>query len=128
MPAHLKVVRGNPGKRPIVETVQDVTPVSVPSMPTFLKGDAATEWGRIVGVMKAEGRISRADRATLTAYCLSWARMKAMMVGVHSPREKRDEEKHLATLADKLGLSVVSRMRLPAVKKADSDGWSGLID
>lgn len=45
-PAALKLIKGNPGKRPVPET-PDV-PIAAPDKPEYLKGKAAEIWERIV--------------------------------------------------------------------------------
>lgn len=48
-------------------------PVDEPSCPDWLPKEAKAEWRRIVGQLLTAGLLSKANRATLTAYCLAWA-------------------------------------------------------
>ena len=58
-PTHLKLVRGNPGKRALPKkgteipvVVEEVTP------PEFLSTDAKVEWGRMIGARAMSGWMS----------------------------------------------------------------------
>lgn len=50
-------------------------PRGSPDKPARLPAEAAAEWDRITAELDAAGLLSRVDRASLTAYCLAWARM-----------------------------------------------------
>jgi P27 family predicted phage terminase small subunit len=72
-PARLKLLRGNPGRRP----VEDRTPRparGVPKAPPHLSKEAKAEWKRVTAELDAAGLLTRADRAALAAYCVVWAR------------------------------------------------------
>lgn len=72
MPAKLKVLRGNPGRRPIKAHAE---PESVaPECPAVLAGEAKAEWDRIVPELLVAGLLARLDRAALAAYCSAYAR------------------------------------------------------
>lgn len=74
-PTHLKLVRGNPGKRALPKkgteipvVVEEVTP------PEFLSTDAKVEWGRMIGALVTLKLVSKLDRAALAAYCQAYGR------------------------------------------------------
>ena len=46
-PTHLKLLRGNPGKRPIRPEPQPEQPPTPPEPPDFLTGYAFDEWRRV---------------------------------------------------------------------------------
>ena len=69
----LKVLSGNPGKRPLNER-EPVTPQGLPEMPAWLDGEALAEWGRITVDLAEMGLLSKADRPALAAYCTAWSR------------------------------------------------------
>jgi P27 family predicted phage terminase small subunit len=71
-PTALKVLKGNPGKRPLNET--EPRPTGHLTCPSHLSKVAKTEWKRIVKEVKAIGLLTSVDRAALTAYCESWSR------------------------------------------------------
>lgn len=76
-PAHLKLLAGNPGGRPIqVGPVCDL-PRAAPLKPDTLTAEAAAEWDRIVPELEAVGMLTTVDRAALILYCESWAEYQA---------------------------------------------------
>jgi len=72
-PTMLKVLSGNPGKRPLNER-EPVTPQGLPEMPAWLDDEAKAEWGRITVDLAEMGLLSKADRPALAAYCTAWSR------------------------------------------------------
>jgi len=74
-PARLKLLNGNPGKRPI-NLADGVNPeVAVPDAPSHLIKEARKEWRRITVELVALGLISRLDRAELAMYCQNWGKL-----------------------------------------------------
>lgn len=75
-PAALKILAGNPGRRP-VEAPKPTGRARKgrPPKPPELTGEAAAEWDRIIPELEAAGWLSVVDRAGLAAYCLAWAQM-----------------------------------------------------
>jgi P27 family predicted phage terminase small subunit len=74
-PTILKLLQGNPGKRPI-NLGDGVNPeVAIPDAPRHLNKEARKEWKRISAELYELGLISRIDRAALSLYCQSWGRM-----------------------------------------------------
>ena len=72
LPTNLKVLRGNPGKRRLIDQEPD-PPVSIPSCPQHLGTVAKKEWRRITKELKAIGIITELDRAALAGYCDAYA-------------------------------------------------------
>lgn len=72
-PTSLKLVKGNPGRRPLNEKEAQVR-LSQPSPPPFLSDDAKVEWGRVVGTLYNAGLMTELDRAVLAAYCQAYGR------------------------------------------------------
>ena len=72
LPAHLKVIQGNRGKRPIKAEAIEVEP-TLPMPPPHLCDEAKVEWGRVAPMLYALRLLSDADLAALAAYCQSWA-------------------------------------------------------
>ncbi len=75
LPAHLKLVTGNRGKRPIKAERVEPTP-SLPSAPAFLSEDAKAEWNRVAPMLYALRLLSELDTGTLGAYCQAYATWK----------------------------------------------------
>jgi P27 family predicted phage terminase small subunit len=69
----LKVLAGNPGKRPLNER-EPAAPQGVPEIPEWLDGEAQAEWRRITVDLAEMGLLSKADRPALAAYCTAWSR------------------------------------------------------
>lgn len=72
VPTALKVLRGNPGKRPLPAN-EPKPAVQVPEMPSGLSPAARAEWQRVVPELVELGVIARIDRAALSGYCEAWA-------------------------------------------------------
>lgn len=81
VPRALRILRGNPGKRPLKPT--EPTPVlRLPSAPKQLSPAAKKEWRRTGRRLLAMGLMSEVDEAAFAAYCQSYARwleMQAMI-------------------------------------------------
>lgn len=72
-PTQLKLVKGNPGKRPISR--DEVSPdASIPKPPNHLDPVAKTEWKRISESLYNLQILSDIDRSALAAYCQSYGR------------------------------------------------------
>jgi P27 family predicted phage terminase small subunit len=72
-PTALKLVKGNPGKRPLNSREAKVK-LSRPAMPPFLCDDAKAEWDRIVDTLYTAGLLTALDAAALAAYCAAYGR------------------------------------------------------
>lgn len=72
-PTHLKLVTGNPGRRPLPKAEAKVVP-ALPSPPPHLSDEAKVEWGRVSEELFKVGLLSGVDRAALAAYCQAYAR------------------------------------------------------
>jgi P27 family predicted phage terminase small subunit len=70
-PTNLKVLEGNPGKRPL--PVNEPKPVPIaPPCPAHLDSRAKKEWKRIAPELEQLGLLTRIDMAALAAYCQSY--------------------------------------------------------
>ncbi len=71
-PSHIRLMEGNPGKRPVNKS--EPKPASgKPYCPRELSDEAKKEWKRIVSELDDMGLASKADRAALALYCDAWA-------------------------------------------------------
>lgn len=71
-PTALKVLEGNPGKRPLNR--REPQPLrSIPTCPAHLSPTAKGEWKRLAGQLHRLGILSQLDRAALAAYCQATA-------------------------------------------------------
>jgi P27 family predicted phage terminase small subunit len=77
----LKILRGNPGKRPINANEPKIARAdpSFDEPPPELNGDpgASAEWRRVAPLLRAAGLVSATERAALTALCQQWSRYLA---------------------------------------------------
>ncbi|SEN72617.1 phage terminase, small subunit, putative, P27 family [Loktanella fryxellensis] len=72
-PTTLKLIEGNPGRRPI----NDAEPKprgGVPTCPAHLGPSAKAEWKRLARDLNRIGLLTMADRAALAVYCQCWGR------------------------------------------------------
>ena len=105
-PTALKLVDGNPGKRPINK--REPTPASaIPDCPRQLNAIARTEWKRVTKLLHRNGLIAELDRAALSAYCSSFARYiffegklskKPSLAIQHSPKTGYDQVSPMFTI------------------------------
>ena len=68
LPTHLKILRGNPGRRPLPENEPEV-PVGVPDPPKHLVGKAKKEWERIIPLLHQSGLVTKIDGSLLATHC-----------------------------------------------------------
>jgi P27 family predicted phage terminase small subunit len=71
-PSALKILQGNPGKRPL--NGNEPKPSGVPTCPDGLSKGARKEWKRISKELIACSLLTRVDRAGLAIYCETYAR------------------------------------------------------
>jgi P27 family predicted phage terminase small subunit len=70
-PTNLKLITGNPGKRPL--NFGEMQPkVAIPTCPSHLNGPARLEWRRISPLLKELGLLTELDRTALSLYCAAW--------------------------------------------------------
>jgi P27 family predicted phage terminase small subunit len=75
IPTTLKVLSGNPGRRPLND--REPTPMpGGPECPDWPDDEAKAEWQRICAELQGMGILSTADRAALAMYCTAWSRWK----------------------------------------------------
>jgi P27 family predicted phage terminase small subunit len=72
-PTALKLVKGNPGKRPLNKREARVK-AARPVPPPFLCPDGQAEWARVVDTLFIAGLLTDLDAAALGAYCASYGR------------------------------------------------------
>lgn len=72
-PTVLKLIEGNPGKRPL-NCGEPAPPVGLPDCPEFLDAEARAEWKRVGPLLEGMGLVTLVDRAALAAYCVAYSR------------------------------------------------------
>jgi P27 family predicted phage terminase small subunit len=75
-PTTLRVLRGNPGRRPL--NAHEAKPAAAGvHPPAWLTNDvAALEWGRIAPILNRLGLLTEIDEQALAAYCQAFARWR----------------------------------------------------
>lgn len=73
LPTHLKIIKGNPGKRPLNKNEPQFTR-EIPECPDHLDAVAREEWERITQELYRLNLLTTVDRAALAAYCQAWSR------------------------------------------------------
>ena len=72
-PTFLKVLDGNPGRRPLNDREPEPAQ-GIPVRPDWLDAEAQAEWDRVAQELSDMGLLTLADRAALCAYCTAWSR------------------------------------------------------
>jgi P27 family predicted phage terminase small subunit len=76
-PTYLKLLKGNPGRRPIPKgEPQPKIPETTPEPPPFLSDYAKEEWRRIAPEVHALGLLTAIDLMPFGAYCEAFARWR----------------------------------------------------
>ena len=74
-PTALKILEGNPGKRPLND--KEPKPENkAPKCPSWLEPEAKKEWERMAESMEAMGILTEIDKAAFAGYCQAYARWK----------------------------------------------------
>ena len=74
-PAALKLLEGNPGKRPLNDR-EPVPPKATLKCPAWLLPEAKKEWKRLAPALEAMGVLTMADLTAFEGYCQAYARWK----------------------------------------------------
>ena len=74
-PTRLKVLAGNPGRRPL-NPREPKPAVDTPACPAWLSPAAKRVWRHTVPLLRNMGVLARADRDALAAYCQTYARWR----------------------------------------------------
>jgi P27 family predicted phage terminase small subunit len=71
-PTTLRILRGNPGKRPLPRDEPKLKP-ELPEPPEILQSVALAEWHRMAPLLHGAGLLTAIDGSALAAYCQSYA-------------------------------------------------------
>lgn len=74
-PTKLKILNGNPGKRPLNEH-QPQPSAGEPQCPDWMPAEAKRKWRELVPELLRIGMLTVVDRETLAAYCLACSELK----------------------------------------------------
>lgn len=74
-PSNLKILSGNPGKRPIND--KEPKPKRArPTCPSFLSKDAKALWKKLIPELDRLGLMTVVDTSALSSFCQAWAEFK----------------------------------------------------
>ncbi len=74
-PTVIKILAGNPGKRPLNKAEPKPKPVA-PKCPAWLSKEAKREWKRVAPELERLGLLTVVDGGALAAYCQAYARWR----------------------------------------------------
>jgi len=140
-PTGLRILEGNPSRRPINHT--EPRPTGEPVCPPHLCDDAQATWAQIMDSLPP-GMIASADAPLLAAYCEACATHKQATERLNKRREINDlvyrgkvtpwikivadQARVMAMLSTRLGLSPADRSGLKLGDQGKESGrWGGLI-
>ena len=153
LPTNWKVLRGNPGKRPLNKNEpKPELPNEPPAAPSFLTGYALEEWRRISVEAHRLGLLTGVDVMPMAAYCDAYERWRTARETVAAMAE-RDPVMHglivrtqsggaaanplvwiaanaardMVRYAAELGMSPAARSRINAGVDLDDGKFAGLI-
>lgn len=76
-PTKLKILHGNPGKRPLPENEPQPAGITTPPRaPSYLSEAGKREWRRVVRHLSASRIITHVDLAAVEGYCQCYARWR----------------------------------------------------
>lgn len=74
-PTALKILEGNPGKRPLNES-EPKPEKKAPKCPSWLEPEAKKEWRRMSKILQELGILTQIDASAFAGYCQAYARWK----------------------------------------------------
>jgi len=74
-PTQLKVLAGNPGKRPL-NADEPQYPTEGLTCPRDFDAETRREWRRVAKLLTAQRVVTAADRGVMAVYCVSWSRWR----------------------------------------------------
>ena len=74
-PTAIKILEGNPGKRPL-NKFEPTYRKKAPPCPAWLDDEAKREWRRLARTMESMGVLTEADMAAFAAYCDAYSKWK----------------------------------------------------
>ena len=74
-PTALKILEGNPGKRPLNEN-EPIPPKGNIKCPSWLLPEAKKEWKRLAPSLEAMGVLTQVDLTAFAGYCQAYARWR----------------------------------------------------
>jgi P27 family predicted phage terminase small subunit len=141
-PTNLKILEGNPGKRPL--NLAEPQPERGAICPDWLSDRGQQEWQRLASILENCGILTAADQNTLAAYCEAFAnyvnatqkvqRLDSLVEkGSHGTKvaaivnAQRIYADQMLKWGSKLGLSASDRTGLKVTDKPKTGKWASKI-
>lgn len=144
-PTKLKMIRGNPGRRPLndQEPQPDPTP---PTCPNWIDDIAKAKWAELSPELTRLGLLTSIDGDALAAYCQAFAEFqlatetlqtesrffstdKGYLAPHPAVSQQRSAWETMKSFAAMFGLNPSSRSRLKVMpRKNDKDPFDGFLD
>ena len=136
-PTVLKILEGNPGKRPL--NINEPIPKNkAPKCPTWLELEAKKEWRRASKQLEQLGILTEVDMAAFAGYCQAYARWKEAeeFISKHGSIIKTPSGywqqvpqvsiassylKIMSRFCEQFGLTPAARSRIAADKVSDNE-------
>ena len=136
IPSNLKLLRGNPGKRPISKNEPKPRPIT-PDAPEYLSPLALRRWNELLPELEIIGTLTIIDADIFGLYCVAWADIveltadieengRSYEVGTNGALSSRPEVAMLNRAKDdirrfgaELGIGAAARTKVE-VKKPDA--------
>ncbi len=116
-PTALRLIAGNPGKRPMNESEPSFPACQTPA-PDWLTDEARSVWERVAPCLESNGMLTMADADSLATYCDVVGRYVTLRrAGEDAPMNLVQQMRQLAA---EFGFTPASRSRVAAPRKPDA--------
>jgi len=139
-PTALKILEGNPGKRPLPKN-EPKPDLALMPCPEYLKDDdiAYGEWNRIVPELYKIGLLTKIDKVALELYCSQYSiyrksfelikdKSVASVDKRRASQATREAAKIIKTVAVEFGMTPSSRSRISLPGESVDDEFKRLLD
>ena len=116
-PTVLKLLAGNPGKRPINALEPDAGVIDT-SIPNDLSDAAKAHWERLAPMLTKSGVLKQSDRDLLFCYCESYA---TWLDGVRAGKLNVSLLSQLRQMLGEMGMTPAARTRIVVDKPAEKE-------
>lgn len=140
-PIALRILQGNPGKRPIPDEVE--IKGEFPSAPSVLDAKAKKEWRRLAPILTEIGVLTPADWGVFALYCAAFSRFQSSAAHCKKYGEvvvklsgqqamsphyyvMRQSGEDMRKLAGELGITPAARSKVIPTKKAKKNEFDDL--
>ena len=144
-PTAIKVLEGNPGKRPINQNEPQPNKNKIPVCPDWLEPEAKREWRRLSKAMESMGILTEVDQMAFASYCQCYARWREAeeQISQHGTMFRTPSgyiqqtpqvsiaqtyNKQMMKIAAEFGLTPASRSRIVAAEMGAQDEMDELLE